>query len=62
MGVCRVGTAVAQLLKCVNHREDINHSNDSNCGKDRKLIKHSNEFYNTLKCGFRMLMKTVYWH
>jgi hypothetical protein len=33
MGVCRVGTAVAQLLICVNHREDINHSNHSNCGR-----------------------------
>jgi hypothetical protein len=47
MGVCWVDTAVAQLLKCVNHREDINRSNHSNCGKDRKLSKHSDEFYNT---------------
>jgi len=54
MGVCRVGTAVSQLLKCGNH------SNHSNCGKDRKVIKHSNEFYIALKCEFGMLMKTVY--
>jgi len=62
MGVCRVGAAITQLLKCGNHREDINHSNHSNCGKGRKVIKHSNEFYITLKCEFGMLMKTVYWH
>jgi hypothetical protein len=56
MGVCRVGTAITQLLKC-NHREDISHSNHSHFGKDRKVIKRSNEFYIALKCEFRMLVK-----
>jgi hypothetical protein len=49
MGVCRVGTSITHLLKCGNHREDINHSNCSNCGKERKVIKYSNEFYIALK-------------
>jgi hypothetical protein len=62
MGVYRVGTAITQLLRCGNHREDINYSNHSNCGKDGKVIKHSNEFYIALKCELGMLVKTVYWH